>query len=256
MEEQLQTLGLAYDFVEAVDGRELRLPDPDLVDPALSSQPWFRPGMAGCGLSHRRAWESVLAEGLDRALILEDDVILPGDIASLAEHVGRLMTGPEVVLLNFHTERPCTLVREGSLELPRRRQLHVPAHVEQLTSAGAYVVTREACMHMAALNRPMSIRADQWGVWMSRGALERVRCVAPLAVRKDFRFVSVVGHHPSTTLRGRLQYVARHQVPLLYQVLAFRRHLIERKWSRLKFVDELPKRTDVDVRTREPATPG
>lgn len=237
MEQQLEPLGIQFGFVEAIDGRDLVLPDPGIVDPARTGESWFRPGAVGCALSHRRAHESVLAEGIERALILEDDVVVPNDLDALADAVGKDMAGAEVALLSFHTERPCKLTASGPTTLPGSRQMASPLDAGQLTSAGAYVVTREACARMAGMNRPMRVRADEWGRWLNLGALDRVRCVVPLCVRKDFRFLSTVAHHPSTSWRGRLQRVARYRLPVMYRALDLRRRAIERRWSRIELVD-------------------
>lgn len=238
MESQLRAIGIQFDFVVAIDGCELVLSDPDIVDPARTGESWFRPGAVGCALSHRRAHESVLADGLERALILEDDVLVPKDLDALADAVGRNMNGAAITLLSFHTAKPCKLTASGRTTLPGSRQMALPLDVDQLTSAGAYVITREACARMAGMNLPMRIRADEWGRWLDAGAVDRVRCVVPLCVRKDFRFLSTVAHHPSTSWHGRLQRAARFRLPLVYRALDLRRRVIERRWSRLEVVDE------------------
>jgi len=57
-----------------------------------------RPGTLGCFLSHVRAWETILDEGLDGAIILEDDVIL---VRPLAEcHALAKAQGVDMVFVN------------------------------------------------------------------------------------------------------------------------------------------------------------
>ena len=82
--------------LDAVDGVQV----PDAVrNAAVSNDPLFAPaypfpigpGEYGCFQSHRKAWQMILDEGLDAALILEDDVALTpvfaDSVAIAAEHV-------------------------------------------------------------------------------------------------------------------------------------------------------------------------
>src|SRR5215469_4062057 len=78
---ELKKTGLDYEIVTAVDGRELDLSDPALIDPSM---PYIDPslpivdtglaaGSAGAALSHLSVYRKIIADGLDKALVLEDD---------------------------------------------------------------------------------------------------------------------------------------------------------------------------------------
>src|ERR1700722_18799012 len=96
---ELQRTGLTYEFIDAVDGRNLDLDDTTLVDPVLIARYSFPAGTAGCSLSHLSAYKKILADGFEHALILEDDIALPTDLNELAEDLASHMTGAEVALL-------------------------------------------------------------------------------------------------------------------------------------------------------------
>ena len=63
-------------------------------------------GTAGCTLSHLDAYRKIVDDGLDMAPVLEDDVILPADLGSLADAVGKRLVGAEVALLSFDSRNP------------------------------------------------------------------------------------------------------------------------------------------------------
>ncbi len=85
----LGELGMPYQRVSAIDGGVL---SPQALRqhycPQLNRQQLHRtlsPGEIACYLSHRKVWQQILDEGLDCALVLEDDArVLPGGPAAIA----------------------------------------------------------------------------------------------------------------------------------------------------------------------------
>jgi GR25 family glycosyltransferase involved in LPS biosynthesis len=80
---QLEKTAMPYEVVEAVDGRDLDVCAPDLVDPALATKTVHLSTTVACALSHIRAYRKVLQDRHEVALVLEDDVTLPTDLARL-----------------------------------------------------------------------------------------------------------------------------------------------------------------------------
>ena len=100
---ELKKTGLDYQIVTAVDGRDLDLSDPAIVEPSLATKTASMAGAAGCALSHLIAYRNMIADGLDEVLVLEDDVILPPDLGILADAVADQLAGAEghVLGINF-----------------------------------------------------------------------------------------------------------------------------------------------------------
>src|SRR5205823_1114202 len=98
---QLRKTGIDYEIITAVDGRDLNMHDSAIIDSSLIAKNSFPAGTAGCALSHLRVYRKMIADGLDEALILEDDVTLPADLGALADAVAGHLTGAEVALLNY-----------------------------------------------------------------------------------------------------------------------------------------------------------
>lgn len=239
MAAELRKTGLDYEFVTAVDGLDLDLNDSAIIDPSLIAANSFPAGTAGCALSHLSTCRKIVEDGLDAALVLEDDVTLPADLLSVADAAARNLIGSEVALLNYCSKDTCKISLEGSVELADSRLLALPIDVGQLTNAAAYVITREACKRMVESVLPVRANADDWRFFYNEGILDRVRCVLPLAVGKSPRFESTIGYYSvGNGFRSRLLGpVVRHKLPLMHQAILYRRHRILRQWSRAEIVD-------------------
>lgn len=246
MVEQLARTRVDYDFVDAVDGRELDLADSELFDPTVVGTATYRPGAAGCALSHLDVYRRVVNDGRECALVLEDDVMLPSDLDALARAVVRQMSGAEVVLLNFHSEEPCRITRAGSVPLPASRLLVDLVDEGQASSTGAYVVTREACERMAEAILPLRAQPDDWVFYRRQGALDRLRCVAPMPVPNSPALRTTIDQAQPGSRQARLrEAVASARIPLIHQALAMRRQRTFRRlgWTgRTVFVEDIPDR--------------
>jgi glycosyl transferase, family 25 len=244
---ELKKTGLDYEIITAIDGRDLDLRDPTIVDPSL---PFLDPslpvvdiglaaGTAGAALSHLSVCRKIIADGLDEALVLEDDVMLPADLGSLADAVADQLTGAEAALLSYDSRGPCQMSLEGSIQLPSSRVLALPIDVRQPHSGGAYLITREACERMIKCMLPVRVQADAWWFFYKEGVLDRVRCVVPLPVRKNPKLTSTIGSYSlGSGVRARLVGpLVHHKIPFLYQALCYRRQRIYRQWSRAELVD-------------------
>jgi Glycosyltransferase family 25 (LPS biosynthesis protein) len=151
---ELKKTGLDYEIITAVDGRDLDLDDPAIVDPSFFTKVQLVAGTVGAALSHQSAYQKIIAAGLDKALVLEDDIELPADLENLADAVADQLVGAEVALLSYAGREPCRMSREGSIDLPSGRLLALPVDInESLASASAYVITREACERMSSTGK-------------------------------------------------------------------------------------------------------
>lgn len=244
---QLDQTSLDYEIVTAVDGRELDLSDDAIIDQSL---PFIRSaltgldtglaaGTAGAALSHLNIYQKIIADGREGALVLEDDVALPADMAGLADAVAAQMSGAEVALLSVDSPEPCKMSSEGVTILPSGRMLALPIDISQPHSAAAYVITREACERMVKRMPPVRVQADGWAFFYREGILDRVRCVLPMPVLKQSQFMSTIGSYSlGDGLMARLAGpVMRSKFPGLHQVLAYRRRRIHREWGRSEIVD-------------------
>jgi len=248
---ELNKTGMDYEILTAIDGHEVDLTDRSIVDPALTYMTQFLAGTTGAALSHLSAYKKMVEDGLDKALVLEDDVVLPADLASLADAVADQLTGAEVALLSYGSNRSCRLSREGSTELPSERLLALPIEIRLVVSGGAYIITREACDRLIKFIMPVRVNPDDWWYFYREGALDRVRCVVPMPVHKESKLISTLGSYSlgRSSLKGRLAWsLVRSKIPILHQVLNRRRQRIHDQWTNQELVDipfiEKPSRLD------------
>lgn len=236
---ELDKAGVDYEIVTGVEGAALDLHDTTTIAPALLTRSSWPAGMAGCALSHLRVYQKILADGLETAIVLEDDVSVPPDLSALADEVGRHLTGAEVALLNYDSEETCYMSREGAVGLSSSRQLVLPINVRQPGSSAGYVVTRQACERMDKSMLPVRASPDDWWFFYREGILDRVRCVAPLPVHKSPRFESTIGLYSlGNGLKARVVApLVRYKIPLVRQAISYRRDRIYRQWTRSELTD-------------------
>jgi glycosyl transferase, family 25 len=236
---ELKKTGLDYEIITGVDGRDLDLHDPTAVDPSFLTNIVCPAGSAGAALSHQRVYRKIISDGLNEALVLEDDAMLPADLGSLTDAVADELAGAEVALLSVDSPDPCKISIEGSVHLPSARLLALPIDINQPRSAGAYIITREACERMIKFMVPIRVQADTWWFFYREGVLDRVRCVMPLPVLKDPKFASTIGSYSlGDGARARLVGpLVNRNIPLLHQALSYRRQRIHRQWHRSELVD-------------------
>jgi glycosyl transferase family 25 len=192
---QLSRTSLEYHLVEATDGRLIDTTDVSLASPDWMGRVSTSPGVLGCSLSHLRVYEAVLEAGVDLALVLEDDIVLPPDISPLVEEAASHMELAEVLLLRVSApDPPCQLSRKGVVQLSSGHLIAYPMDLINVAAGVAYVITAEACLRMRAGLLPVRVPADDWFYFHSQGILDRVRCVAPLPIRIDPSFGSTINH--------------------------------------------------------------
>jgi glycosyl transferase, family 25 len=242
---QLGKTDVNYEIVNAVDGREVDLSDTRVVDPvfAITSVAQSHPGVIGCALSHMEVYRRILADGLEIACILEDDVVLPTDLGVLTEAITRHMSGAEVVLLNFQSPEPCRITKASAVQLPSSRLLVQFVDEGQAASTGGYLITREACARMVKALSPVRTVADNWALFCREGALDRLRCVVPMPVIQDPALRTTISYYQRGNLYATFrEAVASSRLPILHQALAIRRRRILRRYAigQTEFVEELP----------------
>jgi glycosyl transferase family 25 len=241
---QLAKTEVHAEIVEAIDGRDLDLGDTRLFDTNIVGTSMFRRGAAGCALSHLKVYRKVLDGGHDSVLVLEDDIMLPGDLNALINAAAQEMTGASVVLLNFHSGDPCRIIKTGSVSLPSSRLLVRVFDEGQPSSTGAYLITREACARMVTTVLPLRAQPDDWGFFHKEGAIDDLRCVVPMPITNSATLRSTIDYYRPGSPQARLrEAVARGRVPLVHQALALRRRRTFRRlgWTgRTEFVEERP----------------
>src|SRR5512133_4287612 len=182
--------GLRYEFLDAVYKLDLdrdRLVRDGTYDERRTRRAYrmgkdMSLGAIGCALSHRRLYEDMLANGWERMLVLEDDVVPRADaLAGLPEALRELPPTWELWYLGYWQNEVVTTNRRlrqaayvalAPLGLSRWRpgeatRLVPRSYSPHLNRAGrhlcthAYAVTREGARKLAEAQTPVALAADQ-----------------------------------------------------------------------------------------------
>jgi GR25 family glycosyltransferase involved in LPS biosynthesis len=163
--------------VDGVDGRALRMPLPaDRYQPIRRGG--LRRGEIGCYLAHVRAWERLLQlpPGVEKALIVEDDCVMPWADAGKREEIDRALRQAD----DFKWDL-CFVGRNPALCQERRRirtNLVVPGMTWGLF---AYVLSREGAHRLLANAFPLRAPAD---IYVSMAAfLPRKIAITPIPIK-------------------------------------------------------------------------
>ena len=176
MQEQLDRLGVAFDWVEAVDAKEgdfaARLSEAGLS----RNGPWgpmSHPTLA-CTLSHIKALRVVASGSSPFGLILEDDAKLSTQFARFSSADDWVPVGADVVRLE-HWDDPKQII---ALDKARHSIGHIDLQRLRSRTAGCagYVVSRSFAQHLLA--RPEQINMPIDHVLFNFGASQLARsCV-------------------------------------------------------------------------------
>lgn len=161
MEQQSQTLGLAFDFLEATDGKTLTEQDRVLIDhgkrKSISPYP-LTDNELGCWLSHRRAMQALLDSDEPMGAILEDDAALAPDFPRMLAVLERLPESSfDVIDLHRNFKRNeifafCRTLTEGH-NLGRIGYTHM--------NATGYVITRKGAEKALSATRKAAHAIDK-----------------------------------------------------------------------------------------------
>ncbi|WP_085906423.1 glycosyltransferase family 25 protein [Kiloniella majae] len=108
IEKKFSAIGLNYEFHKAFDGRELdwkSLPNYAHSYRLKEFGKDMTPNEIGCYLSHFTLFERILNEGLEMALIIEDDVNITEELPTVLENIKNVKTPWDMIRLASSRDR-------------------------------------------------------------------------------------------------------------------------------------------------------
>ncbi len=130
------------------------------------------PGGRACLASHLGVLELIAASPHGYYLVLEDDVRLHGDFASIADDLAAWPVGPEVIRLENPLKCPAIRVRAGARH-SYVRPLHIP------NSSAGYLATPAGARRILDLAWNLDIVADQFLRAVGRADVDMLVCSPP-----------------------------------------------------------------------------
>jgi len=183
---QLDGLGLRYEFVEAVDGRDL---SPEELAERYRRRESFAvlgrelaPGEVGCSLSHLKLYRKLLDEGLEEVVVLEDDAVVSPAFLDVVHHRDALPDDWEVVLL-YRSRGPASCWGAR----PLGRQHRCVRLACNAYGSLAYLLRPSGARKLIAYNDPVRVAADHVTSGLVRIGL-RIYAIDPPCVGEWFPF--------------------------------------------------------------------
>jgi glycosyl transferase family 25 len=203
IEEQMRSLDLSFEFVDAVNGRDL---PPAYLAQKATSRHIIQGGVAattpreiGCALSHVKCADLIVQRGLPGAVILEDDAELLPPFADFVRNFnsksGPLIEGAAIILGGLEDERPGELDRQKWLVPSLFGRIRLPGGIQLLKSvksdryflrACAYYLDQTAARKLADFNRDVQTVADNWLLFSRKRVLSALYYPSPWLVRHPF----------------------------------------------------------------------
>jgi len=188
--EQLEAYNLPFERIEAVNGDSLNAAAiNELYNFADSSyHKHLTNGELGCYLSHVRAWQKIVDEQLDYAVILEDDILLQDDIQQGLEAIKDIQQPWDLIKLAEEPAKRKAVhqIQAGAFSLITYNKVpsRTCAQVVSLSGAKKLLATS---IH---INRPIDIELQYW--WESQLSVFGLK---PYVVQANHDEVSEIDRH-------------------------------------------------------------
>ena len=153
---QCNVAGLDFELIEAVNGMQL---NHTLISAVTYNYPncGLTSGEIGCALSHLSIYSSMIANGIECALILEDDAFIQDDMTKLLIDIEQNISTsvPEVYLLTENCiYNP--LVKNNSITNGNFFRLAYGSCTH------GYILNRKAAEAVIKINLPLKFESDRW----------------------------------------------------------------------------------------------
>jgi len=221
MHAHLDERRIPYERIEGVYGKNLSTPIEGYDERKyhILNGKVTNPGEVGCYFSHIKALKQFLADGLPFALILEDDVSLPEETATLLEAATEYSKDWDILRLT--SSRTGDYLVFGSL--PGGYEIAYNTRV--LKNTGAYFISRKAAQRCVDKMLPMKLPYDEaldrdWDIGI------RSACIIPFPVRLEEELPSQIARakrirlYRSTTFH--LFHIQTHFERILHRRRYFR----------------------------------
>jgi GR25 family glycosyltransferase involved in LPS biosynthesis len=155
---------LDFTFIKAIDGKQLHLQD--LISEKKLNSSFFDPhgmvtmGVFACALSHKKAWDQALQDGVENALFLEDDIFLQDECV-----IENQFTDFYKDILNEILDYDWDLLHLGkkhpqNFGINVGKYLTVPKFNSNYEGAHAYAATKEMIKSLSDNYLPVKYAAD------------------------------------------------------------------------------------------------
>lgn len=233
--------GLDFEIVEGVDGASLsdsKLEELCVMDVVRQYPDWLTPGMLGAALSHLKVYRRIVEDGVEAALVLEDDAVLVDDFAKIVDHLEVELQESEIMLLHYMSSVPLEVSKAESRSLEGEHGIYYPINFDNVASAAGYLIPRATAKRMSEVVFPIKLAPDSWIHHFRNQGFSSIRFVYPMPVnvRGD---KSTVAATAQSAIRARTtDFIDKHRIPPFHQLLKWLRLASVASRSHVRLVDD------------------
>ena len=225
MTEQLDSQNIRFTRFPAVDGRTMTPSETRKVTTRACGMTCTA-SMVGCGMSHRAVWRDMLHQGMEAALVLEDDAVLcPNFQGRLAEAMAVVPADFDILVLgclflcNVKREYPWMLDVMGAFVSRRddpwtatngSTTVYVP---ERFAGTHAYVISAKGAAKLLHLLDKISFHVD---VEMNHPSVRLYAASPDLATQRDMLTSSIASFDFPEVLMPWLEHRDRNGICIAY----------------------------------------
>jgi len=191
MKQILDSYIIPYEFFNGPDGRKLeRAEIEEAYDEGKTRKNLGRvmsPSEIGCTMGHRAIYKKMMDENIEKACILEDDVVLDDDFPQILAFLDDFNFKNTVVKLDNYLERNTFCSMWVNERISDRVMLRKPVTTQWMT--WGYVMDRRAAMSILQAWPKIEFVCDDW---KRMGAAVELRCVQPAVVHQNVTLESAI----------------------------------------------------------------
>jgi GR25 family glycosyltransferase involved in LPS biosynthesis len=208
---QLHALNLPFEFFEGVDGRKIsddeiaKYYDTKRANKYLGRD--ITKGEIGCALSHKNIYEKLIANNIQRAIVLEDDIIIDRQFPELVSRLEHLAINNYIIKMETAETQtvPWHKIRLGNgyvIEHP----------LSSVTYTWGYYIDIAAAKTMLKILDKIYLEADRWEYFKS---FIKLRILSKQFITSNNLFDSEIGARGE----NRADYVSK--ITIINKVIKF-----------------------------------
>ncbi len=199
---QMEEFGLDFDFFDAINGKELSEEEIEKncdIEAIKKHPKWLNKGALGCALSHLYIYQEMIQQSIERAIILEDDMVLNKEFRCLLNKLNTRKEKEEVIMLYYRAFNKVTFSTKDSTNLNDNFKILKPYTLDDIPiTTGCYYITKNACKKLSDIIQPIRVSADSWKYFVKNSEFKNINVVYPRPLN-DFGFKSDIDYHETNS---------------------------------------------------------
>ncbi|MDO6589033.1 hypothetical protein DS901_04750 [Loktanella sp. D2R18] len=152
MQDTFLALGIAASRIDAVDGQHLSDAEVAALNPRNKKNRALAKGEIACFLSHHKAWQAIVDSDHTHVAVLEDDVILAPEAATLLADLSWVPSSADIIKIDA---LPAGAMLSGTQKVGDTSFVLKNIHTKTVSTAG-YIISRSCAQEF--LNAPSEMR--------------------------------------------------------------------------------------------------